>query len=434
MLNKRRCSRSELPARRGVATLWLILALPIFLIILGAILEISNLWLARIQLKNGLDAAALAAVKEWAETPLVANTQPARDVGVSFANANKAGGDPIPLSDNSGSGPNQNDTYNDGLILGAINDSDLTNIEFDAEEIPSCQSIQGRIRVDIFKDSPNSSRTDRLIGIVYEAGDPNVTISAVSVTIPVIGNNVNQQPAFRGDAATASNGQQPIVSITSVDDALNPGNPGLVPLNPPGGNVETRDIRGMNPSPTSAGSGNPANSSRWNPSNLNGDIEFTFANETAPGSDRFRTIFVNFDQGVFEAPTVPGDPNSYEFVRVGAAVGPNFRGGEFGLQGAFINVVFRDSSTTPPTITICTDQFAQVSSSQSEAVCELLGNADAQYGVRAQSRIPISSLFSDLFSIPLGPYYIEARSDAIYDCNLGTPRLVHISEFFPTLP
>jgi len=49
--------------RRGVATLWLILALPLFLIILGALLEIANLWLARIELKNGLDAASLEAVK-----------------------------------------------------------------------------------------------------------------------------------------------------------------------------------------------------------------------------------------------------------------------------------------------------------------------------------------------------------------------------------
>ena len=133
--------------RRGVATLWLILALPLFLIILGALLEIANLWLARIELKNGLDAASLAAVKEWAESPGGTDTQPARAVGVNFATANNAGGQPIPLSDNylMAGGVNENDTNDDGLVFGAVDTSDLTNIEFDAGEVPSCNILSDPI-------------------------------------------------------------------------------------------------------------------------------------------------------------------------------------------------------------------------------------------------------------------------------------------------
>lgn len=53
------------------------------------------------------------------------------------------------------------------------------------------------------------------------------------------------------------------------------------------------------------------------------------------------------------------------------------------------------------------------------------------FGVRAQSNIPVNSIFSNLLGLPLGPYSIEAKSDAIYDCNIGSPRLVHINQFLP---
>jgi Flp pilus assembly protein TadG len=154
--------------RRGVATLWLILALPLFLIILGALLEIANLWLARIELKNGLDAASLAAVKEWAESPGGTDTQPARAVGVDFATANDSGGQPIPLATNYdvGGGVNENDTNDDGLIFGAVDVSDLTDIVFDAGEAPSCTvASQDVFGVRAQSNIPVNSIFSNLLGL-----------------------------------------------------------------------------------------------------------------------------------------------------------------------------------------------------------------------------------------------------------------------------
>jgi len=56
-------SRSN--SRRGIATLWPILFSGAMLLILCFVVEIAHLWLTRVELENSLEAAALAAVKEW---------------------------------------------------------------------------------------------------------------------------------------------------------------------------------------------------------------------------------------------------------------------------------------------------------------------------------------------------------------------------------
>ncbi len=53
--------------RRGVATLWVILALPVVLCLLALIVETGGLLLARMQLLHALEAAALAGVDAWGD-------------------------------------------------------------------------------------------------------------------------------------------------------------------------------------------------------------------------------------------------------------------------------------------------------------------------------------------------------------------------------
>lgn len=69
--NALRSQRSHNSAKhspaRGVATLWVILSLPVALCLLAAIVEGGSLLLARLQLINALEAAALAAVDEWGD-------------------------------------------------------------------------------------------------------------------------------------------------------------------------------------------------------------------------------------------------------------------------------------------------------------------------------------------------------------------------------
>jgi hypothetical protein len=53
--------------RRGIATIWVILSLPVALILLITVVEIGNLWTARTELQTNLEAAALAGVKTWGD-------------------------------------------------------------------------------------------------------------------------------------------------------------------------------------------------------------------------------------------------------------------------------------------------------------------------------------------------------------------------------
>lgn len=82
-------------ARRGIATFWLILFVPVFLVLLGLVVNVANLWLARVELENGLESAALAAVKEWYVS---GSTSTATSVGIAYAGANTVRGQPISLT------------------------------------------------------------------------------------------------------------------------------------------------------------------------------------------------------------------------------------------------------------------------------------------------------------------------------------------------
>lgn len=134
-------------SRRGVAALWLIVSMPVFVTMFCVVVDIANVWLARIELKSALDATSLAAAKTWADTANdadPADTLVARNVGLQFAAANLVAGSPLILTTNfvNGGIPNQNaecDLANDAhLIFGAVNTTNLANIEFDAGIRPNC--------------------------------------------------------------------------------------------------------------------------------------------------------------------------------------------------------------------------------------------------------------------------------------------------------
>lgn len=124
-------------ARHGVAVLWLILAMPVLLLLVGFVLEIGNLWLARVQLENALESAALAAVKEWADAG-GGDTQTARWVGIEYAAANRVTGTPVGLLDNyAPANTNQNASCTGDLVFGALTNDAIPWV-FNAEIAPGC--------------------------------------------------------------------------------------------------------------------------------------------------------------------------------------------------------------------------------------------------------------------------------------------------------
>jgi hypothetical protein len=101
------------------------------------VVDIANLWLARIELKSALEASALAAVKEWADGG-GGDTDAARTVGVDYAKTNTVVGVPLTITKNyDNTETNDNDNCNGNLIFGTIT-TDMAPHEFDAGVEP-CQ-------------------------------------------------------------------------------------------------------------------------------------------------------------------------------------------------------------------------------------------------------------------------------------------------------
>jgi Flp pilus assembly protein TadG len=141
--------------RRGSATLWLVIWLPCLMAMFCALVGVANLWLARMELENAMEAAALAAVKSWGDAG-GGDTLAPRHVGVGYAHADSVRRNPVVISDNynAASAPNQNAQATVGmtpptgnLVFGAIDDSDPNNITFNAGIAPTCGSPNKRYGV-----------------------------------------------------------------------------------------------------------------------------------------------------------------------------------------------------------------------------------------------------------------------------------------------
>jgi Flp pilus assembly protein TadG len=161
--------------RRGISTLWVILTLPVFLALLVFVVDVANLWLARVELENGLEAAALAAVAEWGKSsdltvpvPSIATTDSARAVGVAYARANTLRGLPIGIQANLAApttgNPNANascDVLAGGhLVFGAI--AAGSSLTFNAGQPPDAtKDFAVRAQATV----PVSSLASRLLGV-----------------------------------------------------------------------------------------------------------------------------------------------------------------------------------------------------------------------------------------------------------------------------
>ena len=117
--------------------------MPVFLTILVIVLEVGNLWMARVQLKNALEAGALAAVKSWGEAG-GGDTMTARTVGNEFASAVVVNGSPVNLASidatlnyNAANPGNQNNACTGVFIFGTLT-SDNPRFVFEACETSGC--------------------------------------------------------------------------------------------------------------------------------------------------------------------------------------------------------------------------------------------------------------------------------------------------------
>ena len=127
--------------------MWLILTVPAVLCLLGVVVESGNLWVARVELTNALEAAALAGADEWgdggANTPAARNA--ARANAVAFAGTNTVNDQPVIVAPNGGGIPANDNASVMGnvVILGAY---DPVTREFSASLDPATPGRDRAVR------------------------------------------------------------------------------------------------------------------------------------------------------------------------------------------------------------------------------------------------------------------------------------------------
>ncbi|GAB4148718.1 MAG: hypothetical protein Tsb009_22700 [Planctomycetaceae bacterium] len=86
-------------SRRGISALWLVLAIPLFTVVLGMVLNVGFLWIARAELENAAIAGAKAGVH-----PKVAckndDCDQARQTAMQFVEANRVLRSQLKIKDN----------------------------------------------------------------------------------------------------------------------------------------------------------------------------------------------------------------------------------------------------------------------------------------------------------------------------------------------
>jgi hypothetical protein len=124
--------------RRGVATLWVIVAVPVLLTLLVVVGDVANLRLARIEAENAVEAAALASVKHWHEGGDSApHRHDARATAVVYAAANTVVGQPVVIGANEGpSDDNDNASPAGDVVLGKITGSGLLTFNHSSSPDP----------------------------------------------------------------------------------------------------------------------------------------------------------------------------------------------------------------------------------------------------------------------------------------------------------
>ncbi len=460
-------SSSQAGSRRGIAVLWMVIVVPVLLVMFALILDAANLWLARVELENGLEASALAAVKEWAESPDGTDTFPARKVGVAYACVNRVRGLPIVLGTNfatSGGGPNQNADCCitpgapplGNLLFGAIvDDNPAAPVTFDAGVAPSCAGsglllfdatgqgggslggpVQGNqepkdnawgIAFVRLADTPSDLRIRRVI-LDLRANGGSGSFNSVP-QLSDAGNDANRwfvknnsgserQPDIVGftdvDTPDASTGQIRFTLLNAhrlqIDffpdiDNTDPQNPIVVD-----GGFEPCDRMRFGIDVTDVSSGNSGDDGDGiGEDGVGIEVQFETgpAGSPNPGPIVFGRYFNTQETDCRgTALTYPGCNDPPDLI-VGVATDPRLPGGIPNLP--------------------CPAASSAGNNGQSWT---LLGAGSRRpHAVRAQARVEVPTLWRSLFGQCAGPYCITVKTTAMYDCQTGRPRLVLLDDY-----
>ena len=155
--------------KRGIATLWTILTLGIFVLLICYVVEAGRLFLARQQLVTSLESAAMAAAKDWCQTRPEDGTLGSRQVAIDFAAANPVLGQTVTLDSNYAPGdlPNENASCDGDLVYGALS-KESPEVVFDTTQPAGCGLKDGPNAVALDRVSETGWQTVNLCGRSYE--------------------------------------------------------------------------------------------------------------------------------------------------------------------------------------------------------------------------------------------------------------------------
>jgi hypothetical protein len=416
--------------------------LPIFVFLFVGVVMIGNIWLARVELENSLEAAALAAVKEWGDAG-GGDTLIPRNVGVDFAAANTISGVPVEIATNydyDGVTGNVNQNLlcfptkpdpvlglppGGNLVFGAVTIENPGTPEeyviFDAGTRPSCGA--GEVIFDVSGQGKKGTNTDNWWGVSFRPTEDMPD----GIRIKRITYNLRAGTSVDGEFITfpmLSDNEQPHKVVDQNSDQ--PDISGFV--DPPSDQITfitypaTPWLLTIEFSPAYDGQGNlidagfePCDRMRFGVS-VEGMGEQNAKNDgDSIGHDAVQ-VSVIFEIGGEEL-----DPVYATFVDTNDKSQDCQDDVTEPICGSMIV-----SSTQLPDVP-CPPSSSAVNNGQSLAL--LHGGGGNIFGVRAQAIAPVVNPFCGFCGLTLQPHYVNVRTTAIYDCVERRPRLIRIDEY-----
>ncbi|MEW4561262.1 hypothetical protein AB1K70_01980 [Bremerella sp. JC770] len=460
-------------ARRGVSLLWIIIAFPALILFLVFAVEIGNIWLARIELEQSLEANALAAVKQWQGTG-GGDTEDARMVGNAFSIANPVRGQQVNLTDtmlNTAFGI-ENLNYNPSMPNGNAVCTDISEYDdFDQEGV----LVFGAI-------TQTSNLVDPSQSVVFRTGVPPSCTPVIQGGAPLLFDVTGPPNGNLGNSGLTNtwgvsfgldgNGTSSDLRITLIEIDVDPEQSNTRVFNDfsigMGQNAYGIISEGSifpDPTPLPSVPDNFFRSNHLTSTEVNFDLK-----ETSPGP---------FDESVLQitfGANASKELLTGERFRFGAQVRENPNspvGADQVGQGTAtsrtrITVYYENTSGSQPPLVAylddttdlqsgCQDIFSgpdalsqyhytghpqriadlpcphtggSTQNGQSYVLTSIGGVTNYNhFAVRAQATIGVKSVVQSICGFTLGPWGVSAKATAYYDCVDGEPRLIHVDDF-----
>ncbi|NLX97708.1 MAG: hypothetical protein GXY83_16195 [Rhodopirellula sp.] len=390
------------------------------LLLVLVVLEIGNMWNARVELHTALEAAALAGAKQWGEAVNKDTLNP-RQVALDYAEANTIGKrrlndghfDLLANYDpnaNPASNPNQNLTgIGNVLIFGAVS---LNHpFSFNANIAPQCEIVQdyGTIGLQIDFDTGPQGDTFRDTGafsikFLNNPGTPaGVYITKITLDLQVTGQD---------DGEFDVNTVNPAASENLTDGARQGWGPYF---NNTGGPQASSGIAG--PVTFVPNGSTPAQATK---------LEMTFgANDFAP-NDTF-VFGVDTDKVGTATPSSPADGDTGNLGSDFSDSQANPHPARFRLTIEFSNGASLDINGDDNAIqTTAGRTFTPAGLSKSLLI---IIPATGEFGVRAQASVDVVPLCNSLLGCPVGPFQVSGVAYARSGCNITQPQLIRVDSY-----